>query len=103
MCLALDGLVSFSYMPLRVITILGFSVSLGSIILAIFYVIKKLTSGLSPPGFATIVVASFFLAGIQLITMGVIGEYVGRIFEEVKQRPLYIVRRVTGKRCRCES
>jgi dolichol-phosphate mannosyltransferase len=90
--LALDGLISFSYVPLRVITMLGFGVSLLSIILAVFYAIKKLTVGLSPPGFATITVAIFFLAGMQLITIGVIGEYVGRIFEEVKRRPLYVVR-----------
>jgi dolichol-phosphate mannosyltransferase len=62
--------------------------------LAIAYTIQKLTIGLSPPGFATTVVAIFFLAGVQLITIGVIGEYVGRIFEEVKHRPLYIVRQV---------
>lgn len=92
--LALDGLISFSYIPLRLITFLGFSVSLLSIFLAVFYAIKKMTSGLNPPGFATTVVAIFFLAGIQLITIGVIGEYVGRIFEEVKQRPLYVTRRV---------
>jgi polyisoprenyl-phosphate glycosyltransferase len=96
--LALDGLVSFSYIPLRAITILGFGVSLISILLAIGYTIQKLTRGLNPPGFATTVVAIFFLAGIQLITIGVIGEYVGRIFEEVKHRPLYIIRRV----CRSE-
>jgi polyisoprenyl-phosphate glycosyltransferase len=96
--LALDGLVSFSYIPLRVITVLGFGVSLISIILAIFYAIKRLTVGLSPPGFATITVAIFFLAGMQLTTIGVIGEYIGRIFEEVKQRPLYVVRRVSGDR-----
>ena len=96
--LALDGLVSFSYIPLRTITLLGFSISLCAIALAVFYTVKKLTVGLNPPGFATLVVAIFFLAGIQLITMGVMGEYVGRIFEEVKQRPLYIVRRVIGKR-----
>jgi glycosyltransferase involved in cell wall biosynthesis len=95
--LALDGLVSFSYMPLRLITCLGFSVSVFSIVMAVFYAIKKLTSGLNPPGFATLIVAIFFLAGIQLTTIGVIGEYVGRVFEEVKQRPLYVVRRVTGK------
>ncbi len=94
--LALDGLVSFSYIPLRVITMLGFGVSLLSIVLGIFYTIKKLTVGLNPPGFATLTVAIFFLAGMQLITIGVIGEYVGRIFEEVKRRPLYVVRRLSG-------
>ena len=93
--LALDGLVSFSYIPLRAISLLGFSVSIISILLAIMYVIQRLTVGLGPSGFATTIVAILFLAGIQLITMGVIGEYVGRIFEEVKRRPLYVVRRVT--------
>jgi polyisoprenyl-phosphate glycosyltransferase len=95
--LALDGLVSFSFLPLRLISIVGAAVSFLSILLAIGYTIQKLTIGLSPPGFATTVVAIFFLAGIQLITIGVIGEYVGRIFEEVKRRPLYIVRQVTGR------
>jgi polyisoprenyl-phosphate glycosyltransferase len=95
--LALDGLVSFSYIPLRAITMLGFGVSLISIVLAVFYVIQKLTVGLNPPGFATLIVAIFFLSGIQLITIGVIGEYVGRVFEEVKRRPLYVVRQVIGR------
>jgi polyisoprenyl-phosphate glycosyltransferase len=94
--LALDGLISFSFVPLRMITIVGFVISAISILMAISYTIQKVTVGLDPPGFATTIVAIFFLAGIQLITLGVIGEYVGRIFEEVKQRPLYIVRRVTG-------
>jgi polyisoprenyl-phosphate glycosyltransferase len=95
--LALDGLISFSYLPLRLISLAGLGVSLMSILIAIFYTIQKLTVGLSPPGFATTVVAIFFLAGIQLITIGVIGEYVGRIFEEVKGRPLYVVRKVWGR------
>jgi polyisoprenyl-phosphate glycosyltransferase len=94
--LALDGLISFSFVPLRMITIVGFVVSAISILMAIGYTIQRITVGLNPPGFATTIVAIFFLAGIQLITLGVIGEYVGRIFEEVKQRPLYVVRRVTG-------
>lgn len=94
--LALDGLVSFSYVPLRVITMLGLAVSFVSIVLALFYAIKKLSVGLNPPGFATLIVAIFFLAGMQLITIGVIGEYVGRIFEEVKRRPLYVVRTVVS-------
>jgi dolichol-phosphate mannosyltransferase len=95
--LALDGLISFSYVPLRVITMLGFGVSLLSIVLAVFYAIQRLTVGLYPPGFATLTVAIFFLAGMQLITIGVIGEYVGRIFDEVKRRPLYVVRRVSAQ------
>jgi polyisoprenyl-phosphate glycosyltransferase len=95
--LALDGLISFSYIPLRAITMLGFGVSLISIVLAVFYIIQKLTVGLNPPGFATLIVAIFFLSGIQLITIGVIGEYVGRVFEEVKRRPLYVVRQVIGR------
>jgi glycosyltransferase involved in cell wall biosynthesis len=92
--LALDGLISFSFLPLRLITLLGFGVSILSILLAIGYMIQKLTFGLSPTGFTTTIVAILFLAGVQLITIGVIGEYVGRIFEEVKQRPLYVVRRI---------
>jgi polyisoprenyl-phosphate glycosyltransferase len=95
--LALDGLVSFSYLPLRIITVLGFVVSAISILLAVFYTVQRLTIGLSPPGFATLTVAIFFLSGMQLVTIGVIGEYVGRIFEEVKQRPLYVVRRVSRR------
>jgi glycosyltransferase involved in cell wall biosynthesis len=92
--LALDGLVSFSFVPLRAITVLGFGVSVLSVLLAAFYAVKRILVGLSPAGFATTVVAIFLLAGVQLMTIGVIGEYVGRIFEEVKQRPLYVVRRV---------
>ncbi len=94
--LALDGLVSFSILPLRIITVMGFVVSAISILLAIIYTIQKLTIGLSPPGFATLTVAIFFLTGIQLITLGVIGEYIGRIFDEVKRRPLYVVRQVSA-------
>jgi glycosyltransferase involved in cell wall biosynthesis len=83
---------------LRVITFLGFSVSALSMLMTIFYSVKKLLYGLSPPGFATLIVSIFFLAGIQLITLGVIGEYVGRIFEEAKRRPLYVLRQATRVR-----
>lgn len=93
--LALDGLISFSFLPLRFITTLGLLISLASLALAGFYAAKRITLGLNPPGFATLTVALFFFSGVQLITLGVIGEYVGRIFEEVKHRPLYLVRAVT--------
>jgi dolichol-phosphate mannosyltransferase len=96
MLLALDGFISFSHTPLRIASLLGLGISLFSFALAGFYFLKKLLIGLTPPGFATLAVSIFFLAGIQLITIGVMGEYVGRIFDEVKQRPLYVVRRVTG-------
>ena len=93
-----DGIISFSYIPLRLISCLGLIVSGFSILLAIFYMIKKILVGLSPPGFATIVVMISFFSGMQLITLGIIGEYVGRIFEEAKQRPLFIVRDVISKK-----
>lgn len=95
--LALDGLISFSHMPLRIITLLGFTVSLLSFLVALFYMIKKFTLGVGVPGFTTLVVSIFFLAGIQLMTIGVIGEYIGRISDEVKRRPLYVARRVTRR------
>jgi glycosyltransferase involved in cell wall biosynthesis len=93
--LALDGFISFSHVPLRLASLLGFAISLVSFGFAAFYFIKRLTTGLSPAGFPTLIVAVLFLAGIQLTTTGLLGEYVGRIFDEVKQRPLYVVRRVT--------
>lgn len=96
--LALDGLISFSYVPLRIISVLGLTVSIMSLFMAIFFFVKKLFYGLTPPGYASIMVSIFFLAGIQLITLGVIGEYVGRIFEEAKRRPMYILRRETELR-----
>ncbi|MDR4480128.1 MAG: glycosyltransferase [Nitrospira sp.] len=95
--LALDGLISFSHMPLRIITVMGFTVSVLSFLVASFYIIKKFTLGTGVPGFTTLVVSIFFLAGIQLMTIGVIGEYIGRISDEVKRRPLYVARRVTRR------
>ncbi len=101
--LALDGFVSFSRAPLRVASLSGFAISLISVAMAVFYVVKRLTTGLNPAGFATLAVAIFFLSGIQLITIGVMGEYIGRIYDEVKQRPLYVVKSITGKEKRCDS
>jgi dolichol-phosphate mannosyltransferase len=95
--LALDGLISFSHMPLRIITVMGFTVSLLSFLVALFYLVKKFTIGVGVAGFTTLVVSIFFLAGIQLMTIGVIGEYIGRISDEVKHRPLYVARRVTRR------
>ncbi len=94
--LALDGFFSFSYMPLRLASLLGLLVSIAGFFLAVWTIYKRLVLPEFPSGFATIVVGMMFLGGIQLLALGVIGEYVGRIFDEVKQRPLYIVRERWG-------
>ena len=87
---ALDGITSFSNVPLRMATVLGFIVSFFSLIkigeLLYSYYYKSLV-----PGWASIMVAVLFLGGVQLITIGIIGEYIGRIHEEVKNRPLYLI------------
>ncbi len=94
--LALDGLVSFSYLPLRLASLLGFAVSLSAFALGARTVYMKLRYPDFIAGFTTIVVGITLLGGIQLITLGIMGEYIGRIFDEVKQRPLYTVREVIG-------
>ena len=91
---ALDGLTSFSTMPLRVWTYVGLSVSLLSFVYATFLVLRTLIHGVDLPGYASLMVVILFLGGIQLISLGVIGEYLGRVFVEVKQRPLYLVEQV---------
>jgi dolichol-phosphate mannosyltransferase len=89
--LALDGLVGFSLIPLRCIAWAGGVLSLASVLLAGFYFIKRLSVGLYPPGFATLTVLVCFLAGIQLLTLGIMSEYLGRVLDEVKARPRYVV------------
>lgn len=96
MVLALDGFISFSHAPLRVAALLGLIVSVVSLLMTVIFVVQKFTTGLEPPGFASIITALFFFSGVNLLTLGVIGEYIGRIFDEVKQRPLYVVREVLG-------
>lgn len=95
--LAFSGIFAFSRMPLRLAAILGVIVSAASLGLAAFYVAKKVSVGLNPPGFATLITVMLFLSGVNLVMLGVVGEYVGRVFEEVKRRPLYLVRRVAGR------
>jgi dolichol-phosphate mannosyltransferase len=92
--LALDGMISFSYLPLRLATMLGFVVSIFSLLAAAYYLIIKLTVGLQPPGFATLIVLLLFLGGVQMITVGIVGEYIGHILDEVKGRPTYVVQQV---------
>jgi glycosyltransferase involved in cell wall biosynthesis len=88
---AFDGITSFSTVPLRVWTYLGVLVSLLSIGTAFFFAIRTLLYGSDVPGYPSLIVSVMFFSGIQLMSLGMIGEYVGRIFGEVKRRPLYVV------------
>lgn len=92
--LATIGLTSFSVLPLRIATFTGVIVSVASLSYAMWVVIKTLLFGISIPGWSTLVSAVLFLGGIQLIAIGVLGEYIGHIFMEVKNRPLYIISKV---------
>jgi len=88
---AFDGIAAFSTVPLRIWTYLGFVISFLSIASAIFFFIRTMLFGTDLPGFPSLIVSIMFFSGIQLMSLGVIGEYVGRIFAEVKRRPLYVV------------
>jgi glycosyltransferase involved in cell wall biosynthesis len=93
---ALDGLTSFSNLPLRVWSVLGLVVSLTAFAYVAVFVVKTLVLGIDVPGFPTLIVAIMFFAGVQLISLGVLGEYLGRVYEEVKRRPLYIIAEEIG-------
>ena len=90
--LAIDGITSASTFPLRVWSYLGVLVALGALAFAVVIVIRTLTTGIDVPGYASLMVAILFLGGLQLLSLGVLGEYVGRILTEAKARPLYVVR-----------
>jgi len=94
--LALTGITTFSDIPLRVWGFVGFIVSLISLIYAIYIVTYTLLYGADLPGFPSIIVAVMFLGGIQLLSIGIMGEYIARIFTEVKQRPKYIIEHKYG-------
>ena len=94
--LAVDGITSFTNAPLRLSTITGCIVSSFAFIYMIWVLVKALIWGDPVQGFPTIVILILFLGGIQLLSIGIIGEYIGRIYNEVKHRPNYIVREFNG-------
>jgi glycosyltransferase involved in cell wall biosynthesis len=94
---ALDGITAYSKMPLRFALYLGLLFALFSLLVIIHVLYIKLFTDTAVPGWATTVVSILVLGGLQLIGIGIIGEYVGRIFEEVKQRPLYLIRAELNK------
>lgn len=94
--LAFDSYVSFSKIPLRIATFLGLLFSFLSFLGILIIIFLKLTVGIQLRGWSSIVVLILLVAGIQLITIGIMGEYIGRILDETKNRPLYIVNQIIG-------
>lgn len=101
--LALEGITSFSTVPLTIWVYTGFIVALLALIYGCWIIIKTLLFGVDVPGYASLLTAILFLGGIQLMGIGILGEYIGRVYSESKQRPIYIIRqRYDGTRIHAE-
>lgn len=94
---ALDGIVSFSSLPLRVWSYIGAGVGFLGLIYMAYILVSTMIKGVSVPGYASLMCVVLFLGSIQLISIGVLGEYLGRVSEEVKKRPVYVVSTIKGK------
>ena len=94
---ALDGITSFTTGPLRVWTYIGLAMAFGAFLLALFLILRFAYYATPVSGYAALMVVILMLGGMQLVTLGILGEYIGRIFEEVKARPVYLVRATHGR------
>jgi polyisoprenyl-phosphate glycosyltransferase len=94
--LALDGITSASTMPLRIWSYIGVVIALLGLVYAAVLIVQELVFGIDVPGYPSLMVAVLFFGGLQLISLGVLGEYIGRILIETKQRPIYVVRQKLG-------
>lgn len=94
--LAIEGITSFTTSPLRMSTIVGFVVSIFAFLYLFYFLIKTLIFGDSVQGFPTLIIVILFLGGIQLISLGILGEYLARIFHETKNRPVYVIKEYSG-------
>jgi glycosyltransferase involved in cell wall biosynthesis len=93
---SVDGLVAFTTMPLRIWSYFGLFVSLLSLLYGCVIIFQTLVRGVDVPGYASLIVIILFLGGVQLISLGIIGEYLGRVYREVKGRPLYVIDQAEG-------
>ncbi|MFT5249450.1 MAG: glycosyltransferase involved in cell wall biosynthesis [bacterium] len=94
--LALEGIISFTSFPLKIWSYIGATAALGGFVYGGYLITKTLISGVDTPGYASLMVVVLFMSGLILLCLGVIGEYLARIFTEVKQRPIYIVMETIG-------
>jgi glycosyltransferase involved in cell wall biosynthesis len=93
---ALEGITSFSTVPLRIWTYIGALGALATFLYALFIITRVLMFGIDVPGYASLLVAILFIGSLQLLSVGLLGEYIGRVYLETKQRPVYVVRRRFG-------
>ena len=92
---ALDGITAFSEIPLRFASYFGFIVSVFAFVYAVIIIGMKIAA-VTLPGYTSTIIAVLFLGGVQLLGIGILGEYIGRIYDEIKGRPLYLVAEITG-------
>jgi glycosyltransferase involved in cell wall biosynthesis len=90
---AIEGISSFTQEPLRLATYAGFITAFGAFVLGLFYIIKTLMFGEAIQGFPTLITVILFFSGVQLLSIGILGEYIGHMFIESKQRPLYFIKK----------
>lgn len=95
---AIEGIIGYSTAPLRLATVLGCFSGVGAVLYLIWVLLEKLIKGIDVPGYATIIVLILFFASMQLFCIGIIGEYVGRTFEQSKDRPIYVAKEVLDYR-----
>jgi glycosyltransferase involved in cell wall biosynthesis len=100
---AIDGIVAFSTLPLRLSIATGFVTAIISIIYLVVVVLQKLIQGIDVPGYATIIVLILFLGGMQLFCLGILGEYLAKVYVQTKNRPLYILKEHLGKENKNEN
>lgn len=96
--LAIEGIVTFTTKPLRIASVLGICIALFSFVYMLYFFAKTLLWGDPTTGFPTMIIVMLFLGGVQLLSLGIIGEYVGRIFIETKHRPVYVASEYNGER-----
>lgn len=101
--LAFDGILSFSTVPLRIAMYAGAVIAVLSLALGTFYMVRTLLFGIDVPGFASIIVSTLALSGFTMLQIGLMGLYLGRIYDEVKARPLYLVREIVGQSANLKS
>jgi len=93
---AIDGIASFTTIPLRIWSVIGLAVSMVALLYMLYFLVRTILFGTDLRGFPSLIVSILFLGGMQLISLGIIGEYLGRIYEEVKARPLFLVQEEIG-------